>query len=359
MTTVAPSELYSQDPYLQEQFCYNWTLRMPLEKMLVAADIIVGHDDPVAFLDQLADTDRNALHEAEKVITSLPPKTILDNYGTEMLVWAAANSCTDTVADGMRSCLEAHANFDVGLLEKAKLWEWQKEYNSKGKRVLGQYRQMEQVLGGGLERGGLHGILAEAARPGVHLSEKRLADYGLLPLRSEKAHFHPDGPAEGWYGEREPGIFHNIWLDAPTGFALTYKGKPNAVVGLARSAPNELMIYQLQGVQAKRVDPAKKYTDDYVVGNISARGLAPLDWQKVMVDATAQLAADAGLEYVGIQTGEKNKWAHTIVRGETKPHLSAEDAARAYDVLAARLGFTQYPDKNWHRPIAPSVYSPY
>ncbi len=351
MSVVAPSELYT-DPEVLEQFNERWVRELPLEQMLVAADIIVDQEDPVAFLDELEDSDQNAWFKAKHVITSLPAEVVFKNYGLEMLAWATANAGVSDTKEKFEKGLTKHASFDIGLFEKGRLWEWQRNFTTKGKTVLDQYLFMEKLVGGALDKVDLKKILVESAVPGIELSEKRLDDYALVPIRSVNGSFRPDGPAEGYHAESDATIAYSIWLDAPTGFVLNYKGKPNAAVGLARSHQDELTIYQLQGVQAKRLDPEKRYTEEYVTGTVGARGLATLDWQKVMVDITEELAKQLGISNIGIQSGKNNKWTTIFSANKTEPHLSKEMAVRAYDVPAQRLGFSIGRDGNWHRQIS-------
>lgn len=348
---AAFSELYAQ-PEIGQLFMNRWTSQSPLNEMLLMADAVVDQQDPVAFLDDLAETDSKRHYEIKKIITGLPAEVIHANYGTEMLAWAAANATfTDTTKELYKG-LEKHAGIDPMLFEKARLWEWKRHCSSKGKNVLGQYSVMEYLTQGGLYKVDLEGILTNAALPGVELSQKRLKDYALMPLVSEESFSKADGPAKDWhYLQGSSDIYWGIWLDAPTGFALTYKGKPNAVVALAKSGPSELMIYQLQGVQAKRIDLKRRYAKDNVVGHIGARGLAPLDWQKVMVEVAQELAAGQNIPVIGLQAAKNNKWTRVLHEGG-EPHISMETAERAYDVTGQRLGFERGARGNWYKQLS-------
>ena len=350
MTSV--SEIYAE-PELRQEFSYKWRSELPFDDMLLLADFAVAQEDPVSYLDELEDTDRNRHFEIKKLITELPAEVIYTNYGTEVLAWAAANATFTDTSKRLYEGLEKHADIDPVVFEKARLWEWQQGLNSKGKNVLGQYRSMEYVLQGGLEKVDLDGILTRSALPGVELSQTRLKDYSLLPLISKESFAQPDGPAKDWYYlQDDSDIFWGIWLDAPTGFALTYKGKPNAVVAMAKTDPSTLMIHQLQGVRAKRIDLSRKYEKDNVTGHVSARGLAPLDWQKVMVGVTEELAAGQDIPVLGLQAGKNNKWTKIIIDGETEPHISEEVAMNAYDLPGKRLGFERGARDNWYRRVA-------
>jgi hypothetical protein len=292
-------------------------------------------------------SDHERWLDTRKVLTNLPPQAIIDNYGTEMLAWAAVSATLIKTGEAMVQVLAEQAGYDATLFGKAKLWNWQRAGSREGgKDILGQYGLLHTVLSGGLDEVDLEKVLVNAAHPDVELHKKRLSDYSLLPLRPEEGFLGPYGWAKGWHGETEPGVRYKIWLDTPAGFALTYKGKPNAVAAIALSHTHvsELMIHQLQGVRATKLDPTNQRETP-----IGARGLMPLDWRKAMVGISAELASTRDLEHIGIQAGTNNKWTIALP-GETEPHLTKQAAAQAYDTPARRLGFRQGKDGNWHKP---------
>lgn len=352
MPVPALREIYEQDPALGKELRNTWRLEMPLDSMLLIAETITHQPDIVAHLDTLSEEDPDSLFEIQKLITSLPGELIYDNYGEEVLVWASANATFSNTAEAYRDTLAEKAGYDKSLLEKARLLCWRRDLASKGKDVLLQYRIMQAITGGQLNEIDVAAHVQQAPREGVELSDKRIASYGLIPLRSSDRFSKPNGPALGfdWEKESEPGVRHSIYLDAPTGFAVTYKGRPNALVTVASSAPDELMIYQLQGITPDKVNSSLPVThDDYIIGKLSSRGLAPLDWQKLLINLTTDLAQSLNLSSVGLQSAKNNVW--TKPRHSQKPHLDMVTATLAYDAPAQRLGFARGPDGNWHRPI--------
>ncbi len=117
-----------------------------------------------------------------------------------------------------------------------------------------------------------------------------------------------------------------------------------------------------RSVVGKKVNSLKKWevhsevgeveSEDYVIGKVSSRGLAPLDWQKLMVAAIEEIAMNLEANSVSIQSAENNKWAG-IRDSSKKWHLDKKVAQNTYDKTAQRLGFSLNPDDgNWHKSIA-------
>jgi hypothetical protein len=159
--------------------------------------------------------------------------------------------------------------------------------------------------------------------------------------------------SEGWskgfslYQGQQSGIEYDIWLDSPNGFALTYKGTLNAVVGISVAENDELMVSQIQGAKAYRPSKEKKDRE-----RLHARGLMPLDWQKLMINISEELARQLNLKSMGIQSAENNQWIKTALKdGERDVHLSKDAARRAYDEPAKRFGYVLGEDGNWHKPL--------
>ena len=129
-----------------------------------------------------------------------------------------------------------------------------------------------------------------------------------------------------------------IYLDAPVGFALLYKGLPNALVGLNCPDKNTVMIRQLQGVISYFIN------DNHAYKKTSARGLMPLDWQKLLVDCTVDIAQTANFERIGIQGYTHNRWVNIS-------SFTSSKAKEKYDGTAERLGFTLKNDQNWYKQL--------
>ncbi len=186
------------------------------------------------------------------------------------------------------------------------------------------------------------GLLDSCKKDGVELSERRRKDYSLVRLKPKDG--EPDGYERKWGCHRmgDP-IFYGVYLDTPFGFGLLYRGEPNAIVGFDVPDPDVLMVCQLQGTRAKLVDRHR------IIGYKHARGLALIDWQKLLVSYAEGFARGHGIKELGIQSGRKNYWTKESYDGEI--HISPERALVVYDGAAARLGFGQKADGNWYRVI--------
>lgn len=352
MTSTTTEELCAQPGVLEslERYCDD-----SAETVLVAAQGLDVAPDRLAYLDNLKDSDRDVSGNLARILGVLPPETVFRTYGEHVLAWAALNASPSVVRKRLSYMLGELAGYDEVLFEKARLWCWQRcSCCTKTDEILAQHNIMEALHGSALEQVDLPTLLEDSTRPNVVLSKKRIADYSLAPLRAEESFSFPEGREVNWSQDIGP-LRYNIWLDAPTGFALMYRGAPQAVAAVAATPfhKNELMIHQLQGVRPYILNPDKSapgYGPDSITGRRSARGLAPLDWQAFLVNTAEAVAARLGMDSLAIQEGKQNYW---IKPHDGKPaHLKEEEAVRAYDEPAARLGFVRGEDGNWHRPIA-------
>jgi hypothetical protein len=295
-------------------------------------------------LDSLEEKSE-ARKAAVMLLGSLPTKVLLGTYGEKVTAWTLGN---DDITRRTKDHTEEldKLGFNGSLLLQAVALSRQFSQAPRSSELLAQQSVMETVLGNGLDGLDLPELLGQAALPGVTLSEKRVSDYGLIRLASEFGRFCSGGMVYDWKGKDEievPGLYYDLWLDTPVGFALTYMGHPQAIVGVQAKGDDELFIRQLQGTQGLRYEDVEDYKRK-ITGHKSARGLAPLDWRKLMVDTSAQLAGQLGFNSVGIVTGNK-------VPNTYQCYMNYAQAYRAYDAQADRLGFVQGNDNNWHKPL--------
>lgn len=350
--TESLAELYQRPEAQESALLYTRTFRTTIDQAVAEVAQYEPLISSAAALDQLHEDDTKAWLKLKGLVTILPPRVILENYGEETLAWASINAGAMNICEDLLAGLESLAGWDAKTFTQARRWCWHSMSSCNGTDVVAEYRFIEDMPGV-LPQVDLETHLRTAARPGVELSDRRLEDYGLIPLRADGSSSRDTGGAIGWYGkEVEPGLEFRVYLDAPSAVALTYKGKPNAVVGVSAEGYNTLMVSQLQGVQGTKIDPAKKkYDESRELGRVSSRGLAPLDWQKLMVGVASDVAKAFDMRDLAIQTGARNYWTGRKLRGDTEPHLTPEEAYRAYDIPAARLGFTKGSDDNWHKPL--------
>lgn len=199
------------------------------------------------------------------------------------------------------------------------------------------YDFSEELKNGLLDKIDLEDILLKSTKQGISLSQKRIPQYSLKPLFTLPGHFK--GYEKTWGIITEDSPIGEVYLDSPTGCGLFYKGEPNAIVSFFPADFKTLKIFQLQTVNLlvceKNRDKIKR-----------PRGLMPLDWKKVLIDCTKELAKLAGYRQVSICSGKRNKWAHEGIDGTT--HLALIDALKIYDETAKKLGFQEREDGDWY-----------
>jgi hypothetical protein len=349
------SELYVQYPFDRDE--HHWSSTRPLEVAIASGAELHLQDDPLTYLDDMQREDHERSININNALLNLPPEAVIDNFGVEVGLWASITSFLDHDNDAINIVLGEKYRYNLEDIKISRGWMWRNHYNSSAKEVLAQYSLMKAVREQVIENIDLPALLRESAKEGVELSNSRIADYTLEPIEvDDYNHYYDGGSIKGWDIDENKGIAYDSWLDTPTGFALLYKGAPNAMAGLAMNGLNEVMLHQLQGVQAKRIDVTKSpYSPDRVTGSVSSRGLAPLDWQKVMVEVAEQVATNLALPRTGIQSAKNNVWTEKRLPRDTEPHLPIEKAIKAYDEPAKRLGYRKMKNDqrgNWHKNVA-------
>ncbi len=134
-----------------------------------------------------------------------------------------------------------------------------------------------------------------------------------------------------------------LYMDAPLGFAIIYRGVENALASIWPDEPGTLLIHQLQGVRKKR------FHGLMVAGRHHSHGLALFDFRKAIVEFTIDLARETGFSRLGIRGSKNNIWTNTDDDG--RPHITMERASEIYDGTALRMGFSFSRDGNWYRDV--------
>lgn len=320
------------------------------------ADNVYLQDDPVRYLDDLLTNDYPQASAIRDSLLFLPPKVLINELGSDIAAWTSVSTAVSGMNDELNEELEHAAGYKMDDLEVARSWEWRQHMRILGKPILAQYDLMQHMRSDLLQEVDLPKLLHTSAKQDVTISDSRIKDYELIPLEADPyTTYYSGGRVKDWSGDKTETLAYHLWLDAPTGFALTYKGMPNAMGGVAMYGTDELTMYQLQGVQGKRIDPSKsEHAKDRFTGIVKARGLAPFDWQKLMVGVTEQLAGAIGLGSVSLQSGKNNVWTQKRMPNDTEPHLPIETAKKIYDETAIRLGYTKQTGDtrgNWHKPV--------
>jgi len=349
------ADLHARYPYDRDE--RYWQGSRSLEEAIAIAGDLHLQPDPLTYLDAIREQDHGHAIAVNDALLFLPPEAVIENFGEEVGLWTSLASSISGDNKAINAVLAEKYAYDLDDLEIARGWVWRHGFSASPKQTLAQYGLMQSMKQDVLARVDLSRIVYESAKDGIKLSESRIADYTIEPIEVERYNSYYDGgQVKGWDLDRSKAIGYDSWLDAPTGFALMYKGVPNAMAGLAMSELDEVMVHQLQGVQRKRVDLTKSsYSDDFVIGTVSSRGLYPLDWQKTLVTVAEHIAIETGATRAGILAAKNNVWIRPRMPSDTEPHLPIDKAIQAYDEPARRLGYEKdSSDKkdNWHKRVA-------
>lgn len=351
--SISVRELYDRHP-----FNYNvqsWPLFSGLDECAGLLGDLHLQEDPVAFLENLQYSEEGyaAQIKAATVLAELPPEVVIENFGEGVAVWLYCAHDLERYDASIGAALEKKLGINSALLELTRDWHCANRLDTPSEVILENYRLTKEMQGT-LDEIDLERVLSGSANPDVELSSKRLADYSVAPLTTidHDATYNTGRAAEVFTPDNGMDTWHNIWLDAPSGFALLYKGLPNAVAGIAMRGIDSVIIHQIQGTHNSTHHP----TDSNKARVLRPRGLAPLDWRKVMVEITEQLARSRGLGSTTIRAAHNNQW--TVIESSVTgaPLLPMKAAVRTYDETAARLGYVQ-PEladdarQNWHKEL--------
>lgn len=273
---------------------------------------------------------------------------------SELQKAALANSLlaceTDKKRQGLANKIEELTEKDAIDLETAKMCAVQVVGRSDDQTVLRTYQLIKDMRNDMRNRTSpkidLECLILQCTKPGVELSVQRVRQYTLEVCTTDS--FFVCGYDTRWTRSSVPfEKQHEIYMDAPVGIGLLYCGKPQAVVAFTPYSHSTLMIVQLQGVR-----PLKRNDQNQVVWKGHSRSLAPLDWERLLVEYTAAIANEKGFVNLGIRSAYNNKWAKPEY-GIEGP-LKLEAGCRRYDELARRLRFAQNgcESQNWYQKMA-------
>lgn len=306
----------------------------------------ISEDAPEELSLEALDDYSSDLHSNSDVLATLlaeiPPKMVMEEFGEDAMIWAWVNyDCSSSKK--LHEEIGELIDVDPSHLEKARSTVFEYIKMKSAELVIRNHDLISNMHMISSFADQLENILKDNSREGTMLSEKRISNYSIETLSSDR--LSTRGYDSIWNTTNEVGGFHYpIYLDSPASLALLYKEKPNAVVSMFASDLDTLMINQIQGIQGKQFDDEKN-----LIKTRSSRGLMPLDWRPALVCLAGIIAKENGFSRLSIQGGENNYW--TKVWDENESHLSLEVAHKAYDVLAQRLGFTKEPDKNWYKEL--------
>lgn len=232
-------ELHATYPYDRDEKAWNG--QVPFDTAAELAGDLHLQEDPLAYLETIAENDYVKGSAINHSLLLLPPRVLLDNFGEEVAVWTSVNAHIMGDNEEINTVLKNEAGYDITDLEAARLWSWQKHFRSGAREIIAQYRLMRLMREGLVDQVDLPKILIRCALGGIALSSSRIDQYGLIPIEIDHVSSNQfGGGVKNWYGERGDNLAYHMYLDVPTGFALTYKGLPNAMGGVAMNGTDEL-----------------------------------------------------------------------------------------------------------------------
>lgn len=159
-------------------------------------------------------------------------------------------------------------------------------------------------------------------------SESRIRDYSAISLFAKDY-----GVVEEWSSRTLNGRYYDLFIDAPTAVALTYKDVPQALIAMRAVSRHSASVVQIQGIR-----PIRVAADGTFGAAASARGLMPLHWTTCMLHIGEQIARLAGTSSLYVESGTNNRWARPGKRSDLG--FPYEAAYRNYDQAAKNFGYS-------------------
>jgi hypothetical protein len=294
---------------------------------------------------------------AARLLRCLPVQDLLESFGERAAGWMLANEQNNRFLQEHYGQFEEQG-YDGHFLQKSRVlslenqdWLQMKTGDrfaiATGRELMMHNAIMEAVMGPGIEDLDIGDLVEKSAQKGIALSKQRRKQYGLIAFQADSMEYMRNGRVLQWNGQdeaKEKGLHFDMWLDTPVGIALTYKGLPQAIGGLAAGGASEVEIWQMQRVRGYVVGEQKGENERRTIESTrQPRGLMPLDWQKLFVYIAAEIADKVGADTLGIREADKIPGYNC--------YITTEQAELAYNVPAQRLGFERGSDGDWHMPV--------
>lgn len=323
-------------------------LRFPEAKKELKTDALAGFctysfENLLKKLEELKDFELKSLESFDsyvlfKLIAPLPAEVIVKEIGEEIMLFTFLRNSYDAK---FSEKIKKATNKDPDLLTKS-LKVTERKFNEKNILLaVRNYHLYEQTITG-IPSLNLEKLLKNNSLSKVKWNENKINKYRFEILTIEGVQNSGFAKTWGcWYGD-EGNI--DVYLDAPLGICLMYKERPNAFITFYTKNQETIFVPQIQGVR-----PHKISGEGLRNGRKSSRGLAVLDWRKLLIESVKEIGKQLNFRAIEIQSAHNNGWTKTDYRGDVK--LPLERGIKIYDNEAERLGFTQRDDKNWYREI--------
>ena len=294
--------------------------------------------------------------QLSSVLANLPPAVVIENFGLDLLLWTCVKYRWD---DNNLTKIKQHLN-DLGkdadglLASKRFFWQLNRTMDYfQVKRLYDARHTLDQGTTGIAD---LSKYLQKHRNTPEPLSERRLAGYDLkpilLPNNSKMIGWQENWSQKRFSSEQGEKVF-GIYMDAPAGLLLLYKGQPQAIVCCYPDPTGRLFINQLQGLQGRVLEDGKYKTNpDGSLFSIGSRGLAVLNYKQLMLHFAASFGRHLGYQEIVLQGGANNIWTRRLYGRD--PHLTAEQATTLYDQLAEQLNLVK--DNQGNYPSSVSLF---
>lgn len=336
------SEYYKENPEVVRKFDLDhWCLNdFSLDKVLSEVSKSPPLDVTMNALEEYYSVNKSGT-KLSALLAYAPAEDIISNFGEDVLFWAWVTGGLKENADFLLEGISRCTGKDPKALEAAKMTAWRILRSGNPNLVKLIYEYNKEIFGGVFDSFDLKGALERNVVGDVNLSEDRVERYSLGSFRPRNSNFM--GPEENWnfYTQKGSKRF-TVYLDSPSGVGLMYKGKPVAILGAIPTDEETLKVIQLQGVRPKIFD-----SSDHEIGTASTRGLAYLDWRKMMVEVAEYVSRNLDFSRISIQSGKNNCWI--MPKGEDRIHLSEDVAIQKYDRVAERMEYVQARDGDWYK----------
>lgn len=289
------------------------------------------------------------------LLSGLPGEVVADEFGTELALLSVAYARDPKEVIGHRQFMEAGGVDPDRFIHAVRV---ARKFSKAGNLVefpviLRQYDVFERTVAQDTAIPDLPSILAGRIRYGFRMTAREMPAFSMDILQLPSKESETCGPhlAENrkLYPSGEAKKRFDIFLDSPSGIVLRWKGMPVAVASFHVADIHTLHVNQLQGVKGIKVDNSGTdvFTEELERIRVGSRGLMKLQFREVLVDSVEQFARSLGFERISIEGAVNNRWTRNY--DGVKARLSLERARESYDRVASKLGYTEGPDKNWHK----------
>ncbi len=277
------------------------------------------------------------------VLANLPSGIIQKEFGTDTLIstWAYYPPDNDPFEkrEQLLQGLSRISGMDAVILEKARQTSWM-IHSQRDPEIIFKNYELINELSGLINRAvDLPRLLTTCAKEGINLSKRRIPNYKLQVISTLET--LPKGHAANWEitktgGERK--IF-SFYIDSPVAVCLVYRDEPNAIAGISLKDEKTIFLSQIQGIEGSKVK------GDEPLEKVHSRGLAVIDWEKLLILIVEEIGKAADCEMICIQSAKNNEWfkANTIV--------PLSRGLKRYDEKAQGLGYEQGKNGDWYKKL--------